>query len=74
MEVHFTEEQEAQLAQIAAYEGTDTTHLVKTAALRLVGEDAKFRAAVRRGIAQADRGELTDHDEVVSYIERRLQY
>ena len=29
-------EQESQLAQIAAHEGTDTTQLVKTAALRLV--------------------------------------
>ena len=73
MEVQFTPEQEAQLARIAAHEGMDTTHLVKTAALRLVAEDERFRAAVRRGIAQADRGELIDHDEVVARIERRLR-
>jgi hypothetical protein len=36
MEVHFTPEQEAQLAQIAASAGTDTEHLVKDAALRLL--------------------------------------
>jgi predicted nucleic acid-binding protein len=36
MEVHFTPEQEAQLAQIATNAGTDTEHLVKDAALRLL--------------------------------------
>jgi hypothetical protein len=36
MEVHFTPEQEAQLAQIASSAGTDPEHLVKDAALRLL--------------------------------------
>jgi hypothetical protein len=36
MEVHFTPEQEAQLAQIAASAGTDIEHLVKDAVLRLL--------------------------------------
>src|ERR1019366_10718241 len=54
MELHFTPEQEAQLAQIATKEGTDPARLVKDAALRLLEEDARFRAAVREGIAQAD--------------------
>jgi hypothetical protein len=36
MEVHFTPEQEAQLAQIATSAGTNTEHLVKDAALRLL--------------------------------------
>lgn len=73
MEVHFTPEQEAQLSQIARNSGIDTEHLVQDAALRLVDEDARFRAAVRRGIEQADRGELLDHSEVVARIERLLQ-
>ena len=73
MKVHFTPEQEAQLSQIASHAGTDTEHLVKDAALRLVEEDAKFRAAVRRGIEQADRGELIEHQEVVARMERLLQ-
>jgi hypothetical protein len=55
MEVHFTPEQEAQLSQIATQEGTDTERLVKDAALRLLEEDARFRAAVREGIAEAAR-------------------
>ncbi len=73
LEVHFTPEQEAQLSQIANHAGTDTEHLVKDAALRLLEEDTKFRAAVREGIAQADPGELIDHEEVVARIERRFQ-
>jgi len=73
MEVHFTPEQEAQLFQIANHAGINTEHLVKDAALRLVEEDAKFRAAVHRGIEQADRGELIDHEEVVVRMERLLQ-
>jgi hypothetical protein len=32
--------------------------LVKNAALRLLQEEARFRAAVREDIAQADRGEF----------------
>lgn len=36
MEVHFTPEQEAQLAQIATRAGTDAAHLVKNAALSLL--------------------------------------
>jgi hypothetical protein len=59
MEVHFTPEQEAQLSQIASHAGTDTERLVKDAALRLLEQDARFRAAVREGIAQADRGSLS---------------
>jgi len=73
MEVHFSPEQEARLSQIAAHAGTDTEHLVKDAALRLMEEDAQFRAGVRKGIEQADRGELMDHEAVVQRIERRLQ-
>jgi hypothetical protein len=40
MEVHFTPEQEAQLAQIAASAGTDPEALVKDAATRLLEEGA----------------------------------
>jgi len=58
MEVHFTPEQEAQLAQIATTSGTDAAHLVKDAALRLI-EDARFRAAVCEGMAQGIAGSLS---------------
>jgi predicted transcriptional regulator len=72
MEVHFTPEQEAQLGRIAGYSGTDAEKLVKDAALRVVEEDLQFRANVRRGIEQADRGELMSHDDVKARIARLL--
>jgi len=71
MEVHFTPEQEAQLAQIATTSGTDVAHLVKDAALRLI-EDARFRAAVREGLVQADRGEFIEEEEMDARLERML--
>jgi hypothetical protein len=54
MEVDFTPEQEAQPSHLANNAGTEPARLVKDAALRLL-EDARFRAAVREGIEQADR-------------------
>jgi len=63
MEVDFTPEQEALLAQIAANAGTGAERLVKGAALRLLQDDPRFRAAVREGVAQADRGELIIEEE-----------
>ena len=73
MEVHFTPEQEAQLAQIATNAGTDAERLVKDAALRLLQEDARFRAAVRKGIVQADRGEFIEEEEMDARVRRMFQ-
>jgi predicted transcriptional regulator len=73
MELDFTPEQEAQLAQIASKEGTDAERLVKAAALRLLEEDARFRAAVREGIAQADRGEFLEEKEMDARLEQMLR-
>jgi predicted transcriptional regulator len=73
MEVPFTPEQEAQLAQIAATTGTDAERLVKDAALGLLHEDARFRAAVREGIAQADRGEFIEEEEMDARLEQMLR-
>ncbi len=73
MEVSFTPEQEAEPSRIASYNGTPAEQLVKQAALRLVEEEAKFRAGVNRGLDQADRGEFFDHEEVKARIQRLLQ-
>jgi hypothetical protein len=45
MEVHFTPEQEAQIAQIATKAGTAPERLVKDVVLRVLGEDTPFSAA-----------------------------
>ncbi len=47
--------------------------MVKEAALRLLEEDARFRAAVREGIAQADRGEFIEQEEMDARIEQVLR-
>ncbi len=73
MEVHFTPEQETQLSQIATHAGTDAERLVKDAALRLLQEEARFRAAVREGIAQADRGEFIEEEEMDARLEQMLR-
>jgi predicted transcriptional regulator len=73
IEVHFTPEQEAQLAQVAAKAGTDAKRLVKDAALRRLEQDARFRAAVREGIAQADRGEFIEEEEMDARLEQLLR-
>lgn len=73
MEIDFTPEQETQLAQIANQKGTDAERLVKDAAVRLLEEDARFRAAVREGIAQADRGEFIEEAEMNARLEQMLR-
>ena len=73
MEVHFTSEQETQLAHIATRAGTDPERLVKEAALRLIEEDNRFRAAVREGIVQAERGEFIEEDEMNLRLEQMLR-
>ena len=64
MEVRFTPEEEALLARIATQEGVDPAELVKDAALRLLEDDARFRAGVRKGVEQADRGVFIDEEEM----------
>jgi hypothetical protein len=43
MEVHFTREQEVQLARLATNAGIDAERLVKDAALQLLEADPSFR-------------------------------
>ncbi len=73
MEVHFTPEQEAQLSQIASHNGKAAEQLVKDAALRLLENNARFRAGVQKGIDAADRGDFIEEDEMDARIERLLQ-
>jgi predicted transcriptional regulator len=71
MHLDFTPEQLQRLSQIASHAGVNTERLVKDAALRLLEEDEHFRAAVREGIAEADRGELIDDEELRLWLEER---
>ena len=73
MEVHFTPDQETQLSQIAAHAGFDVEQLVKETALLLLKEEARFRSAVQEGIAQADRGEFIEEEEMDARLEEMLR-
>jgi hypothetical protein len=55
MEVLFTPEQEAQLAQIATNAGTDAQRLVKDTALRLLEGNGGFRAVLPGSVVGAMR-------------------
>ncbi len=73
MEVRFTPEEEARLAKIATQEGVPPEELVKDAALRLLEDDRRFRAAVRKGIEQADRGEFIEEEEMDARVKRMFR-
>jgi len=73
MEVHFTPEQETKLSEIATQAGKNAEQLVRDVALELLEEDARFRAAVRKGIEQADRGELIEEEEMDTRVKRMFE-
>jgi len=73
IEVHFTPEQELRLASIATREGIDPQELVKDATLKLLQDDAQFRAAVPKGVEQAERGEFIEDGEMDARVKRMLQ-
>ena len=73
MEVHFTPEQEAQLVQMAAKVGTDPERLVKDVLVRYLDDEARFLAAIEKGIAAAERGEFIEEEEMDARIERMFR-
>ncbi len=70
MEVHLTPEQEAQLSQLATKSGTDTERLVRDVLTRYLDDDARFLAAVEKGLAAAERGEFIEEEEMDARVER----
>lgn len=69
MVLQFTQEQETELARIAEIEGTDAAGFAKGIILRYLDEEDR---ALEEGLAQADRGELIDHEEMALRIEKFL--
>ena len=70
MEIHLNPDQEARLSQIAMFTGKNAEEIVVDAALRLLEEDSAFRAAVRKGVEQADRGEFVSEQDMDSRLRR----
>ena len=73
MEVHLTPEKQALLQQLATRTGKNTVDLVQEAVDRLLDYDAWFVQEVEKGLGQAARGELIDHEDLVARIEKRIQ-
>ena len=69
MEVQFTTEQQAQLAQIASRAGTAPERLVTNVVARYLDEESRFLAAVEKGLTAADRGELIEEEEMDARLE-----
>ena len=69
MEVHFTPEQQARLAQIATQAGTDPERVVTNVVARYLDEESRFLAAVEKGIAAAERGEFIEEEEMDARLE-----
>ena len=69
MEVHFTPEQQAKLAQVASKAGTAPERLVTKVVTRYLDEESRFFAAVEKGIAAAERGEFIEEEEMDARLE-----
>jgi len=73
MEVHFSPEVETRLQQVALASGKDAEQLVKDTVARMLENQSRFVAGVEKGIAQADRGDVIDHKDVVKRINRLFE-
>jgi predicted transcriptional regulator len=70
MEVHFPPDVETLLQQVASASGKDAEQLVMETVNRMLQNQSRFIGDVQHGIEQADRGELTDHADVLKRIDR----
>ena len=64
MEVDFTPELQAKLTRLAAEQGRATQAVVQEAVERFVEYDGWFLREVEKGLAEADRGEFIEEEEM----------
>lgn len=72
MDVNLTPELQAKLDKVAAQQGRDVQSLVQEAVQRLVDYDQWFVREVEKGLAQIERGEVLEHEEVGARLEKLL--
>ena len=72
MEINLSPELQAKLERIASQQGRDSQSLVHEAVERLVGYDEWFIQQVEKGLAQIDRGEVLEHEEVAARLENLI--
>ena len=73
MEVHFTPELEAKLAESAVRQGRDPDELVRQVVARYFDEESRFLDAVRRGEEALQSGAYLTHEQAGKRFERFLQ-
>ena len=71
MEVDLTPDLEAKLTRLAAEQGRDTRALVREALERFLEYDEWFAREVEKGLAAADRGELSEHADIGRLVDQR---
>jgi predicted transcriptional regulator len=71
MEIPLSPDLQAKLSRLAIQQGRRTEDLATEAIERMVNYDEWFLVEVQKGIGAAERGEVTDHDEVRKLIDQR---
>ena len=71
--VELTEMQKAQLDALALHEAVQPEALIADIVQQHLAEDARYRAAVEKGLAAVRRGDVLSHEEVVVRANRRAQ-
>jgi len=72
MEIKLSPELQAKLDRMASQQGRDSESLVHEAVERLAEYDDWFIRQVEKGLAQVDRGEVVEHEEVVARMENLI--
>lgn len=72
MEIRLSAELQDKLSRMASKQGREQESLVQEAVERLVDYDEWFERQVDAGIAQIDRGEIREHDEVVERMDQLI--
>ena len=72
MEVELSPELQAKLDRIASQQGRDSKSLVREAVERLVGYDEWFISQVEKGLAQIDRGDLLEQEDIAARMENLI--
>ena len=73
MNVKFPPELQAKLERAARDEGREPESLVHEAVERLLSYDEWFKHEVEKGLAEAGRGELLEHEDVRQRLENLIQ-
>ena len=73
MEVRLSPELQAKVNRLAADTGHAAEEYVRELVERYIDEDARFRAAVRKGLDSLDRGEFIEEEEMDARVKRMLR-